>query len=53
MDIINLQETWLEEKERKKWENKLPKDFIWKPVHVRKEKKKGRAKGGILIGMRK
>ena len=53
MDIINLQETWVDEKEWEKLKNRLHKNFIWHARHAKKVKRKGRAKGGMLIGIRK
>lgn len=34
-------------------EKKLSKDFEWSMIPARKEYKKGRAKGGFLMGIRK
>ena len=52
-DIILLQETWLEEGNEKEVIGKLSKDFIWKVKIATRESKKGRAKGGVLVGVRK
>lgn len=52
-DFVSLCETWLEEKDWKNWENRLSKKFVWKAVPARREAKKGRAKGGFLIGIKK
>lgn len=52
-DFISLCETWLEEKDCKSWENKLSKKFVWKAIPARRGAKRGRAKGGFLIGIRK
>lgn len=51
-DFISLNETWLEEKgwERIKW--KLPRTHEWKCSFARKSRKRGRAKGGFIIGKR-
>jgi len=52
-DLICLEETWLE---RKGWEDMkvwLPRSHEWVEKEARKKKKKGRAKGGMLIGKRK
>lgn len=43
-DYISLTETWMEEKEIKFMENKLPKSWVWKFIPATREKKKGRAK---------
>lgn len=52
-DFISITETWIEEKGEKYWKDKCSTDFTWKFFAAVKEKKKGRAKGGILIGVRK
>jgi len=52
-DVIGLCETWMEEKDWEKKKKDLPKEFIWKSQHATREKKKGRAKGGIITGVRR
>lgn len=52
-DVVGLCETWLEEKEWMKMEKLLPKAINWWSQHAKKNKKKGRAKGGIITGVRK
>ena len=49
-DFVSLSERWVEEKDRKKLENKLPRNFMWQVIPARREARKGRAKGGFLIG---
>ncbi|GLV46087.1 hypothetical protein CBL_05172 [Carabus blaptoides fortunei] len=51
-DILGFTETWSEEKEWDKWKKKLPNTFAWKSKHVSRVKKKGRAKGGIITGIK-
>lgn len=51
-DIIGLTETWAEEKDRVNTEKKLPLGYKWKMQYAHREMKKGRAKGGILTGVR-
>ncbi|GLV40250.1 hypothetical protein CBL_07154 [Carabus blaptoides fortunei] len=51
-DILGLTETWLEEKEWDKWKKKVPNTFAWKSKHVSRVKKKGRAKRGIITGIK-
>ena len=53
MDVLAMTETWIDEKSGEKFYSKLPKEFKWEWEAAIKEKKKGRAKGGILIGVRK
>ena len=48
-DFVSMSETWVEEKDRKNLENKLPRNFVWKGIPARGEARKGRAKGGFLI----
>lgn len=52
-DIIMMQETWLEKGKEKGWLAKLSKDFTWVAKAAVRIKKKGRAKGGVLVGIRK
>lgn len=55
MDMVNLTETWLDEKGWDRIKGQMNKNFEWKAVHAEKEKgiRKGRAKGGIIIGVKK
>ncbi len=52
-DVVMLLETWLEEKEWKTWEGRLPPEFKWDRVNAERLKVKGRAAGGILMGVKK
>jgi len=52
-DYISLVETWLERKGWEKFKGWLPDTHEWEMVEARKEKNKGRARGGMLIGKRK
>lgn len=52
-DIIILLETWLEKTKEENRLKKLNKSFEWYTKPAYREKKKGRAKGGQLIGLRK
>lgn len=52
-NFISLIETWMEGSSTKYWETKYSKDFTWKLFEAVREKRKGRAKGRILIGVRK
>ena len=51
-DIVNLTETWLEEKRWKKFSNRLPGGWRWKHQAARRESRKGRAMGGIITGVK-
>lgn len=51
-DIIGLVETWVEEKDWKKMEKRLPKGYKWKCCYAKRESKRGRAKGGIITGVK-
>jgi len=48
-----LMETWLEKKGWGGIKGKLPKRYVWGAQWARKESKKGRAKGGMVMGIRK
>ncbi|XP_024872051.1 myosin-3-like [Temnothorax curvispinosus] len=52
-DIVNLTETWIEEKGWKKIEHLLPTDFNWEIQYAKRDKKKGRGSGGMITGIRK
>ncbi|TGZ46879.1 Uncharacterized protein DBV15_12501, partial [Temnothorax longispinosus] len=52
-DIIGLCETWVKEKEWEKMKRNMSKKFVWKCQYAIREKCKGRAKGGIITGIRK
>ena len=52
-EIIVLSETWIEGKEWKNLKSKLPKEYKWKCEEAKRNNKKGRAKGGIITGVRK
>lgn len=52
-DVIGLCETWIEEKEWEKIRSKLPSKFIWKCQYAERDERKGRAKGGIVTGVRR
>ncbi|EZA51990.1 hypothetical protein X777_09449 [Ooceraea biroi] len=46
-------ETWIEEGGWNWLEMRLPKNYIWKRQTARRVSKKGRAKGGMILGVRK
>ncbi len=52
-EIVVLIETWVEGKEWKGWEKKLPKEYDWGRLDAQRIHVKGRAAGGILVGIRK
>lgn len=49
-DFICFSEPWLEEKGWRKLKGRLPKTHIWECCFAHRLKKRGRAKGGFLIG---
>lgn len=49
MDIVGLVETWETKKER--WKKEL-KDLEWRSSEAKKENKRGRAKGEIVLAIR-
>ncbi|XP_018400175.1 PREDICTED: golgin subfamily A member 6-like protein 22 [Cyphomyrmex costatus] len=52
-EVIGLVETWVDEKEWEKLKEKMPEEWKWKCQPARRDCKKGRAKGGIVTGVRK
>ena len=53
VDVIGSVETWIEEKQWEGLKDKLPQEFSWKCKYATRERKKGRAIGGIITGVRK
>ncbi|KMQ82353.1 hypothetical protein RF55_23264, partial [Lasius niger] len=51
-DIIILMETWLEERGWERIRGRLPIGFRWEAQHAKKKSKKGRAMGGMVMGIR-
>ena len=51
-EIIGLTETWLEAKNKKILERHL-KGYNWETIAVKRIKKRGRARGGMLLAIRK
>lgn len=51
-EVIIMTETWVEEKGWKRVKRRLPKGYKWEARHARREKKKGRAAGGMVVGIR-
>lgn len=51
-EIIGLTETWITKDKEKMIRNRL-KDFNLEMTEARKDKRKGRAKGGIIFGIKK
>lgn len=52
-DVIVLSETWVDEKGWERVKNKLPKDYGWEAQWAIRERARGRAKGGMIIGAKK
>ena len=52
-DVVNLLETWVEENTWRKIKGKLPRNWNWKCTFATRTCKKGRAKGGIITGIKK
>lgn len=52
-DILGLTETWVDTERCQSIENKLSKDHLWKYTPAEKEHRKGRAKGGITVAVKK
>lgn len=52
-DMVVMLETWVEEKCWERVRNRLPKGYMWRMQAAKRMKRKGRAKGGIIMGIRK
>lgn len=52
-DVVGLTETWVEEKGWEKMSGSLPNGYIWDCQVAKRERKKGRAIGGIVMGIRR
>jgi len=52
-DVIALMETWVDEKGWKKVKSWLPKGFKWRVQYASKRNKKGRAMGGMIMGIKR
>jgi len=52
-EVIVLTETWMKEKGWEGIKRKLPKGYMWGTKWARRECRKGRAKGGMVMGIRK
>ncbi|XP_018405647.1 PREDICTED: golgin subfamily A member 6-like protein 6 [Cyphomyrmex costatus] len=51
-DIIGLTETWVEENEWENLKERMPEGWRWRQQSASRDCKKGRAKGGIITGVR-
>ncbi|KMQ82048.1 hypothetical protein RF55_24379, partial [Lasius niger] len=51
-DIIFLIETWVEERGWERIRGRLPAGYSWEAQHAKKKNKKGRAMGGMVLGIR-
>jgi len=52
-DVIVLIETWMEDKEWEKIRRFVPKGYVWRTQWAKKRNKKGRAIGGMAMGIKK
>lgn len=52
-EIVILMETWVEEKYWGRVKERLPKKFKWKTQMAKRRNRKERARGGMLIGVKK
>lgn len=52
-DVVAMMETWIEEKEWKKVKNRLPGGFVRGIQMARRKYRKGRAIGGMIMGIKK
>lgn len=52
-DVIVMVETWVDEKGWERVGRLLPRGYIWKKQWAKRKNKKGRAMGGMIMGIRK
>lgn len=52
-DVITLEETWVGAREWEKIRGKLLKGYIWGRQEAKRRNRKGRAMGGMLMGIRR
>jgi len=52
-DVVIMMETWMDEKGWERIRGNLPKGHKWKVQIARRKNRKGRACGGMLLGIRK
>ena len=51
-DFVEMTETWVDQKGWERLKGKLPKGFDWNCQAAKREKKRGRARGGIITGIK-
>ncbi|XP_066590571.1 trichohyalin-like [Prorops nasuta] len=52
-EVVCLVETWAEEKDWRRIERRVPSGYNWWAQWAERKERKGRAKGGIMIGVRR
>ncbi|KYN18941.1 hypothetical protein ALC57_08784, partial [Trachymyrmex cornetzi] len=52
-DAMVLMETWVEGKGEKKLRERLPDGYVWRIQNAKRRNKKGRAMGGIIMGIKR
>lgn len=52
-DVVFFIETWVDEKRWEKIRGKLPMGYRWEVQYARRKNRKGRAIGGLMLGIRK
>lgn len=52
-DVIVLSETWVEKKAWESIKDRLPEEYKWKMQEAKREYKKGRTKGDMILGIKK
>lgn len=51
-EVIVLIETWVEEKGWRRWKERMPNGYKWGIQYAERRNKKGRAMGGMIMGMK-
>lgn len=52
-DLIIVQKAWIEKSKERKWAKKLDRGYCWELKTAERVHKKGRSKGGIMVGIKK
>ena len=52
-DVVFMFETWVEKKDWGKIKGKLPRGYKWEMQEAKRRSERGRASGGMVVGIRK
>lgn len=51
-DVISLCETWVDSKSGERVKDRLPKGYTWEMQYARRNNRKGRVMGGMIMGVK-